>query len=212
LAVLSTWHDDPSLGLEESQRLEDLLGQLAGTVIYSQQDLLLPPHIVQQGETLQSIATPLAVSWQLLAKINGVSDPARLVPGESLKLLRGPFDAVVSVSRRRLSLRVGGNYAGSFPVVVGRQVRDRVGSALPVVAVQDAAAPAPQPTAATQVAWSQPGPKSIGLADGLAIEGVIDPATVSDDAIPATSLIVAERDLAELADILGAGSQVLVRQ
>jgi hypothetical protein len=62
------------------------------------------------------------------------------------------------------------------------------------------------------VAWSQPGPKSIGLADGLAIEGVIDPATVSDDAIPATSLIVAERDLAELADILGAGSQVLVRQ
>jgi hypothetical protein len=212
LAVLSTWHDDPSLGLEESQRLEDLLGQLAGTVIYSQQDLLLPPHVVQQGETLQSIATPLAVSWQLLAKINGVSDPARLVPGESLKLLRGPFDAVVSVSRRRLSLRVGGNYAGSFPVVVGRQVRDRVGSALPVVAVQDAAAPAPQPTAATQVAWSQPGPKSIGLADGLAIEGVIDPATVSDDAIPATSLIVAERDLAELADILGAGSQVLVRQ
>jgi LysM repeat protein len=212
LAVLSTWHDDPSLGLEESQRLEDLLGQLAGTVIYSQQDLLLPPHIVQQGETLQSIATPLAVSWQLLAKINGVSDPARLVPGESLKLVRGPFDAVVSVSRRRLSLRVGGNYAGSFPVVVGRQVRDRVGSALPVVAVQDAAAPVEQPTAATQVAWSQPGPKSIGLADGLAIEGVIDPATVSDDAIPATSLIVAERDLAELADILGAGSQVLVRQ
>jgi hypothetical protein len=212
LAVLSTWHDDPSLGLEESQRLEDLLGQLAGTVIYSQQDLLLPPYVVQQGETLQSIAAPLAVPWQLLAKINGVSDPARLVPGESLKLVRGPFDAVVSVSRRRLSLRVGGNYAGSFPVVVGRQIRERVGSALPVVAAQEGPAPAALPTTATQVAWSQPGAKSIGLADGLAIEGVVDPATVSDDAIPATSLIVAERDLEELVDMLGPGSQVLVRQ
>jgi|694.fasta_scaffold28223_6 hypothetical protein len=213
LAVLSTWHDDPSLGLEESQRLEDLLGQLAGTVIYSQQDLLLPPHVVEQGETLLSIAAPLAVPWQLLAKINGVADPARLVPGESLKLVRGPFDAVVSVSRRRLSLRVGGNYAGSFPVVVGRQLRERVGSALPVVAVQRDDAPAEEQTGtATQVSWSQPGPMSIALAGGLAIEGVADPATVSENAIPATSLIVAERDLSELADILGQGSQVIVRQ
>jgi hypothetical protein len=53
---------------------------------------------------------------------------------------------------------------------------------------------------------------SIALAGGLAIEGVADPATVSENAIPATSLIVAERDLSELADILGQGSQVIVRQ
>ncbi|MCX7432617.1 MAG: LysM domain-containing protein [Planctomycetia bacterium] len=212
LAELSTWHDDPSLGLEESQRLEDLLGQLAGTVIYSQQDLLLPPHVVQPGETLLSVAAPLAVPWQLLAKINGVEDPARLVPGESLKLVRGPFDAVVSVSRRRLSLQVGGNYAGSFPVVVGRQIRERVGSAVPVVSVQQGDAPAEQAGPAIQVAWAQAGPRSIGLADGLSIAGVADPATVSDDTVPGTSLIVADRDLAELADILGQGSRVLVRQ
>ncbi|MFM8708992.1 MAG: LysM peptidoglycan-binding domain-containing protein [Planctomycetia bacterium] len=212
LAVLSTWHDDPALGLEESQRLEDLLGQLAGTVIWSQKDLLFPSHIVQEGETLQSIAAPLAVSWQLLAKINGVADPARLVPGESLKLVRGPFDAVVSVSRRRLSLRLAGSYAGSFPVVVGRQLRERVGTALPVVAINEGGAAAEQPGAATQVAWAQPAPKTIALADGITIEGVADPATVSDAAIPTTSLIVADRDLLELADILGPGSQVIVRQ
>jgi hypothetical protein len=185
---------------------------LAGTVIYSQQDLLLPPHVVQQGETLLSIAAPLAVPWQLIAKINGVEDPARLVPGESLKLVRGPFDAVVSVSRRRLSLQVGGNYAGSFPVVVGRQIRERVGSAVPVVSAQQDDAPAEQTGPVTQVAWAQPGPRSIGLADGLSIAGVADPATVSDDTVPGTSLIVADRDLAEIADILGQGSRVLVRQ
>lgn len=216
LAVLSTWHDDPSLGLEESHRLEDLLGQLAGTVIYSQQDLLLPPHVVAQGETLQAIATPLAVPWQMLAKINGVADPARLVPGESLKVVRGPFDAVVSISRRRLSLRVGGSYAGSFPVVVGRSVRDHVGTAVPVLAVQSGAAETDGQT--VQAAWSQPAvtggkpTKSIALAGGLAIEAVADPATVSEDAVPSTSLVVSERDLADLADILGQGSTVLLRQ
>lgn len=211
LAVLSSWYDDPSLGLEESQRLEELLGQLAGTVIYSQQDLLLPPHVVEPGENLQTIATPLAVPWQLLAKINGVTDPSQLMPGESLKIVRGPFDAVVSVSRRRISLQVGGNYAGSFPVVVGRQVRDRVGGAVSVVTVQRAEA-APEQGPGAQVAWSQPAPKSITLAEGLSIQAVADPGMVSDDAIPGTSLIVAQRDLDELADILGPGSRVLVRQ
>jgi len=184
---------------------------LAGTVIYSQQDLLLPPYVVQPGETLPSIAAPLSVPWQLLAKINGVADPERLVPGESLKVVKGPFDAVVSVSRRRLSLQVGGNYAGSFSVIVGRRIRECVGATLPVVAVRRGDAP-DQAGTTSQVAWEKPGPLTIGLADGLAIEGVVDPATVSDDMVPGTSLLVADRDLHELADILGQGSRVIVRQ
>ncbi|MFM8892159.1 MAG: LysM peptidoglycan-binding domain-containing protein, partial [Planctomycetia bacterium] len=211
LGVLSTWHDDPSLGLEESQRLEDLLGQLAGTVLYSQKDFLRPLHVVEPGETLLSIAAPLAVPWQLLAKINGVADPAKLVAGESLKLVQGPFDAVVSVSRRRLTLRVGGNYAGTFPVVVGRQLRDRMGSAFPVVAADRPGQPT-DAKGAVQAAWSQAAPRAITLSEGLAIEGVPDPSALTEDTIPGTSLVVSDRDLADLADILGPGSRIIVRQ
>ena len=215
LAALSVWHDDPSLSIEESQRLEDLLGQLAGTVIYSQQDLLLPPHVVAQGDSLQALASQYTVPWQLLAKINGVDDPARLVPGEHLKMLRGPFDAVVSVSRRRLSLQVAGNYAGTFPVVIGRHVQDRIGSSLAVVDIRRGESPAPSsapsgPTA--QVAFVRSAAaKSIVLGDGLTIEAAEDPAVVADSA-PQTSLVVSARDLEELIDILGPGSQVLIRQ
>lgn len=204
LAGLSVWYDDPSLGLEESQRLEDLLGQLAGTVIYSQQDLLLPPHVVAPGETLATVAAPLGVAPQLLAKINGIDDPLRLVPGEHLKVIRGPFDAVVSISRRRLSLQLGGNYAGSFPVLVGRQYLARVGGALPVAEVSRGAGPAaPVGTATLR--------RSIVLGEGLVIEAVDDPTVVSDN-VPPSSLIVSARDLDELIDILGPGSRVLVRQ
>lgn len=215
LAALSVWHDDPSLSIEESQRLEDLLGQLAGTVIYSQQDLLLPPHVVAPGETLPAIASQLAVPWQLLAKINGVDDPSRLVPGEHLKMLRGPFDAVVSVSRRRLSLQVGGNYAGTFPVVIGRHVQDRVGASLAVVDIRrgEASSPSAAPSGpAAQVAFVSPtASTSIVLGDGLSIEAADDPSVVADSA-PQASLIVSARDLEELIDILGPGSQVLIRQ
>jgi hypothetical protein len=201
LAALSVWYDDPSLGLEESQQLEDLLSRLAGTVIYSQQDLMLPPHVVAPGETLAAVAAPLGVSPHLLAKVNGIDDPARLVPGEHLKVIRGPFDAVVSISRRRLSLQLGGNYAGSFPVVIGRQFLSRVGGSLPVVEVGRDAAPAG--TASLR--------RSIVLGEGLVIEAVDDPGVVSDN-VPPSSLVLSVRDLDELLDILGPGSRVLVRQ
>ena len=203
LTALSVWYDDPSLGLEESHRLEDLLGQLAGTVIYSQQDLLLPPHVVAAGETLPAIAAQLGVSWQLLAKINGVSDPMQLVPGEHLKLIRGPFDAVVSVARRRISLQVGGAYAGSFPVSVGREFLPRVGSAVPVAEVRR--------DPATQASAGPAAAPAILLADGLSIQAADDPAVVAEDAAPA-SLVVSIRDLNDLLDILGPGSRVLIRQ
>jgi len=203
LTALSVWYDDPSLGLEESHRLEDLLGQLAGTVIYSQQDLLLPPHVVAPGETLPAIAAPLGVSWQLLAKINGVDDPMRLLPGEHLKLVRGPFDGVVSIARRRLSLQVNGAYAGSFPIVVGRDFLTRVGTSLPVAEIRRAS-----PGQSVQPGLSG---SAIVLGEGLLIEGVDDPAGAADDAAPA-SLVVSARDLDDLLDILGPGSSILVRQ
>jgi hypothetical protein len=205
LAALSVWYDDPSLGLEESHRLEDLLGQLAGTVIYSQQHLLMPPHVVAAGETLQTIAAPLGISPQILGKINGVSESSPLVPGEHLKVIRGPFDAVVSVSRRRLSLQLRGAYAGSFPVTVGRHFLPRVGSTLAVEEIRrDVPSNRPiDPRAAVR--------QGIVLADGLVIEAVADPSMVVDDATPA-SLTVSPRDLVELSDILGPGSSVLIRQ
>jgi len=212
LAVLSVWYDDPSLGPEESQRQEDLLGRLAGTVIYSQQDHLLPPCIVAPGEDLQSIAAPLSVPWQLLAKINGVPDPSQLVPGEHLKVVRGPFDAVISVSRRRLSLQVGGNYAGSFPVVIGRQIHDRIGASIPVLDVRRGVLTHDQPSVASQVAYnSATGKKLILLGEGMSIEAVEDISLVTESA-PGSSLVVSIRDLDELLDILGPGSQVLVRR
>ena len=200
LSVLSVWYDDPALAPDDSRRLDALLGQLAGTVIYSQQDFLLPAHVVGPGQTLHSIATPLQVPWQLLAKINGIPDPDQLIPGEHVKLVRGPFDAVVSVSRGRLSLQVSGHYAGSFPAVIGRAVADRVGASVAVVDVRSTGAPGDPAARRTLV-----------LADGMAIEAVDDPAAQTAGAVGSTVLI-ASRDFAELVDILGPGSHVLVRR
>jgi len=200
LQRLSAWRDDPTLDAEQRQRLDRQLQRLAGTVIYSQQDLLLPPHVVVPDETLPQIAGKLGVSWQFLARINGITDPMRLIPGESIKIVRGPFDAVLSLSRGRLSLQLRGSYAGEFPVVVGSRFESSVGRVLPVVEVRRGGAAA-TPTARPA--------RGLVLAEDLVIEAgeTTGPASAGQSG----SLIVSSRDLDELIDILGPGSMVLVR-
>ena len=122
--------------------------------------------------------------------------------------------AVVSVSRRRLSLQLAGNYAGSFPVVIGRRIQERVGASLAVAEIRrdSSARQSSDSQAAAQVSYLEPpGGPSIVLGEGLRIESADDPLAVSD-AAPEGSLVVSARDLTELVDILGQGSHVLIRQ
>jgi LysM repeat protein len=211
LALLSTWYDDASLAIEESQRLQDLLGQLAGTVIYSQEDLLMPPYVVGAGETLPTIAAPLGVNWQLLAKINGIPAPDDLYPGESLKVLRGPFDADVSLARRRVTLRLTGNYAGSFPMAVGAAVAARAGESLAVLSVERGvdATPGGVQQASFEMPAGTPASPLIRLEGDLLLLAAEDPAAMAHEP-PATHLIVSRAHLADLIDILTTASRVAI--
>jgi len=117
LELLSEYHDK-QLSETDRRNLTDLLDRLAGTVIYSRQHILEPAHIVRAGQTLQTIATRYQVPWRLLAKINGVADPNRLPLGSQLKVVRGPFSAIVQLEKRQLVLMLGGRYAGRFPIEI----------------------------------------------------------------------------------------------
>ena len=149
--------------------------------------------------------------WQLLAKINGVDDPDKLVQGEPIKLVRGPFDAVVSVSRRRLTLQVGGNYAGGFLVGIGRDVQQRIGSSFAVVSNRKGNTGNNPSVQQVTLISEMPSPAVIALSGGVFIEAVDDPVGLGD-AISPTSVVVQKRDFAELIDILCKGSNILVRR
>ena len=208
LAVLSVWYDDPSLSVEENHQLERLLGQLAGTVIYSTQDMLLPPHTVAGGETLETIAKPLNIPSELLSKINGVTSD-ELTTGQRIKVLRGPFDGVVSVSRRRISLQVGGRYAGNFPAAIGKGFVSRTGSSVKLIDIQDETKT--QTAQTVPVGYRPAGRAAIILDNGLSIRPADDPSFVMktpEDNV----LLVSSADFNDLAGILGQGSQLLVRE
>lgn len=116
LLLLSDWYGDPSLTPAETTEVNQLLSQLAGTVIYSNEPRLEAPYLVQAGETLQQIAAKYDVPWQLLAKINGLASPDALQTGQELKVIPGPFNAKIDISARELTLMLGRRYAGRFPI------------------------------------------------------------------------------------------------
>jgi LysM repeat protein len=215
--LLSKWHGNETLSPADSEKVETLLGQLAGTVIYSTEHQLEPARVVKQGETLDTIAKEYNVPAPLLAKINGVPSPDQLRVGQELKVVRGPFSAVVDLHRSEVTLMVDERYAGKFRVTVppeagltdGQWVVDQkiVGPAS--TANPGAYATTPVPADRTIIlrnAASGAGPTAsptLLIASGPAPAGL---------APSPPALRVTPQDAEELADILSVGSRVTLRR
>jgi hypothetical protein len=197
--TLSLWYDNPELSPEESRLLTELLDQIAGTVVYSREHVLERPYVVQSGDTLQRVARAYGVPWQLLAKINGIRDPENLEPGRELKVVRGPFDAVIDLDEHELTLKLGGLYAGRFPIGIGRNQADLEG----IYFVQD------KIVQSGDAGGSPLGQYWIKLDDRIGIHGTNDPRNVGRDDGPGT-ICLDQQDIEDVHDILSVGSRVQI--
>jgi hypothetical protein len=219
--ALSKFYDHPEVPADMAKRITALLDQLAGTVIYSRQHHLEPAYTTQPGDTLGRLAERYSVPWQLLAKINGLMPPGAsnadstvedrpLTPGTVLKVVRGPFDAVIHLDRRELTLMVRDCYAGRFPIGIGRDqpklegkytVRDK--TLRPTYYALDGVTIGPNdPKNPLGGAW-------IGLTDRIGIHGTSDPQAVGRDDNRGT-ICTSERDVQDLYGILSVGSRVTI--
>ena len=119
LETLSQHYDNHQIDPTFRAQLLDTLDRLAGQVIYSQRHLLEPPLRVQATDSLAMIAHQYRVPMRLLQNINGIQDPGLLVPGSELKVVKGPFRALVDLSDEEVALFLGPLYAGRFACKVG---------------------------------------------------------------------------------------------
>jgi LysM repeat protein len=217
--LLSQWYGDPSLTPVEAEKVETLLGQLAGTVVYSTEHQLEPAYVVKSGDTLETIAKQYEVPWQLLAKINGIPAADQVRPGQELKVVRGPFTAVVDLGRSQLTLMLDGRYAGKFPVTVpsaaavseGQWLVDQKLVVPSASVAQSAYAPAP---AAVVRAIMLRGDAAAGQAASASTLTMIASGGVVVNSLAGTPAIirVSPQDAEELSDILSVGSRVVIRR
>jgi LysM repeat protein len=194
LRELSKWYDHPALSPADQSQLVELLGQLAGTVIYSRDPWLGPPYVVQPGDTLESVAEQCQVPWQLLAKINGIEDPKQLNPGEQLKIIRGPFEAQLNLQEHWLALFVDGLYAGRFAVQGGQET--------------------PKPNGTYPVAkFPANSPANVAQRPYISLGGDLHLRVPEDAGVPGVGAVrINQRDMDDVFDMLSERSQVTVRR
>jgi LysM repeat protein len=218
LKDLSAWYDHPSLATAEREMVERLLGQLAGTVIYSREHLLAAPYQVQPGERLEDIAAKWKVTPELLAKINGLDAAAAVLPpGQEIKVIPGPFSAILDVGADRLTVLLDGCYAGSFPVAdVGSDVTARVGSGTPVeFSVSQKTTSPIYNSAQGEIESGAPGNplggQLLALGTELAIHGT-NPNASPGTKQPEAGVRMSASDIVDVYDILTVGSRVVIRK
>ena len=212
LAMLSSRYGEPDQTQAEATALTNLLDQLAGTVIYSTEHHLEPAHVVQAGETLPQIAEKYAVPTELLAKINSIQNPMQLQPGQKLKVVRGPFRAVVHLDTHEMVMWLQDLYAGRFPIGVGSDKPDLTGNFEVLEKNREPTYYSPSNRAFDPGDPLNPlGKRSIGLGNSVAIHGTNDESSIGQTGGPG-AVRLGERDADDVFDILSLGSRVVIQR
>ena len=123
---------NPQIAKGDKEVLRQKLTTMNADLVFSAKvtpgDPLTELYTVVSGDALERIRKKreLTTEWMLIQRINGMSSPDTLRIGQKLKLVRGPFHAIVNKSEFRLDLFVGSPdeqenwlYIRSFKVGLG---------------------------------------------------------------------------------------------
>ena len=191
--------------------IQEEIDQTAAVIFTMSDRQFSQPHFVEYGETLEAIAKKYDVPWEYLAMLNRVT-PEKLQAGQELKVVRGPFGAVVDLDEFTLTVHAHGWYINHYSVGIGADEKTPLGE----FAVQDKLE---NPT------WYNPdggivepddpenplGEYWIGLGNHIGIHGTNDSGTIGK-AASRGCIHLGDDDIAEVFSLLSPGSKVLIRE
>ncbi len=168
------------------------------------------PYLVLPGDTLESVGKRHDVPWQYLSRLNRIH-PQDLQAGQELKVMRGPFSAVVDLSRFELTIHAHGYFVKRYDVGIGEGDRTPTGDFTVQEKIENPTWYNPD---GGQVDKDDPqnplGEYWIGLGDHIGIHGTIDPSSIGS-ARSRGCVHMRDDDIAEVFGFLGAGSAVRIR-
>ena len=82
-------------------------------------DPLVDVHVIARGETLETIAKSYYLTAGLLARVNNIGNPNLIRQGQRIKIIHGPFHAVVSKSSFHIDVYLKDTLVKRFPVGLG---------------------------------------------------------------------------------------------
>lgn len=131
-SALSRVLADPRTSESERQSLRGELARISDELVFSPRVAAADPfttmYTVVKNDGLERISrkTGSAGHWRLIQRVNRLSDPRGIREGQTLKIVKGPFHALVSKSAFRMDVYMGDPgkpadwvYVRSFPVGLG---------------------------------------------------------------------------------------------
>ena len=108
----------------QRSNVKDRLSKLSEQWLFSRtalpNDPLCENYQVKRDETLEAIATRYKVPWEILLQINKISRPEALQAQSTIKVINGPFRAIVYRSTFTMDLYLQNTYVRSFKVGLGK--------------------------------------------------------------------------------------------
>ncbi len=207
LRTLSTMYwEQPAARAE----LQDRIKATARRIYFQPQPHYMEAHEVQPGDTLEEIARQYDVSWEYLARLNRV-EPANIRSGQKLKVIKGPFSAIVDLSDYELTLHCHGYFVYKFPCGIGKDGATPVGT----FHVQDKVVNPPYNGPEGAIAADDPanpiGERWISLGDGYGIHGTIDPDSIGKSESRGC-VRMHNNDIDKVYDLLTVGSEVVIQR
>jgi lipoprotein-anchoring transpeptidase ErfK/SrfK len=114
----------------DAQAAKDLMSQVNDVLIFSPrrfpEDPYQTSYQIQAGDRPIRFSGQFSSTWEFIGRVNGIKDARRLRQGQTLKIIKGPFHAVVSKTTFQMDMYLGSPgekgslYVRSFPVGLGR--------------------------------------------------------------------------------------------
>lgn len=206
-ALSKLFWQQPDLRSQVQERID----LTAKALYFSPQPHIQEPYVVQAGDQLRKIATKHHVPWPYLARLNR-TDPKRLREGQKLKVINGPFGAVVTLSDFELTLHLAGQYVRSYPCCIGKNNSTPTGKFKVLNKVTS-----PQYTDPDGKVFSGTDPQNplgshwLDLGDSYGIHGTIEPDSIGKSESRGCIRLL-NADVSEVYDLLETGSEVVIRQ
>ena len=185
------------------------LEQSAKKIYLQPQPHFMDPHVVQPGQMLSSVAKEYGVPWQYLAKLNR-TDAKRIKPGQKLKVIKGPFSAVVDLSDFELTIHSHGYFVKRYQVGIGRDNSSPNGHFKVQDKLTDPTYYGPTHIIEHDDPENPLGEYWISIGDSFGIHGTIDPNSIGK-AESEGCIRLRNEDIAEVYDFLSIGSEVTIR-
>lgn len=120
--------DRRTLSGADRDLIRQVLTSINARLVYSRVvapgDPLVTFYLIRSGDVLSKIAKRYKVDKLFLARINGLPDPNKIRAGQKLKIVRGPFHAIIEKAAFRMDIYLVDDagqwvYISSMPVGLG---------------------------------------------------------------------------------------------